>query len=84
MIERSGESLQSIVAKADEAAEQVQSIAAAAKEQSTTSEEINAATETVNRIAEETAQSMQESSIAIEALNTLAGNLRSAIGKMQR
>lgn len=84
MIERSGESLQAIVAKADEAAEQVQSIAAAAEEQSSTSEEINAATETVNRIAEETAQSMQESAIAIEALNTLAGNLRNAIGKMQR
>jgi len=83
MVEQSGESLEVIVAKADEAAAQVQSIAAAAEQQSTTSDEINQATEMVNRIAGDTARSMQESAAAINALNTLARDLRAAIGKMQ-
>ncbi|QGY41936.1 PAS domain-containing protein [Pseudodesulfovibrio cashew] len=83
MIEQSGESLNLIVAKADEAAVQVQSIASAAEEQSATSEQINAATDTVNRIAGETADSMRESAAAIERLNGLAGELRRAIDKMQ-
>ena len=83
MIEQSGESLQAIVAKADEAATQVQSIATAAEEQSATSEQINESTDIVNRIAGETAQSMQESAAAIDDLNTLAEDLRVAIDKMQ-
>ncbi|CCH48172.1 methyl-accepting chemotaxis protein [Pseudodesulfovibrio piezophilus] len=83
MIEQSGESLQAIVSKADEAAAQVQSIAAAAEQQSATSEEINKSTDIVNRIAGETAQSMQDSAAAIDDLNTLAGDLRVAINKMQ-
>ena len=82
MVEQSGESLTKIVAKADEAAMQVSNIATAAEEQSSTSEEINEATETVTRIAVETAASMQESAQAIEDLKTMAENLRRAIGKM--
>lgn len=82
LIEQSGESLKTIVAKADEAAAQVQNIAAAAEQQSATSEQINESTDEVNRIAGETAQSMQESAAAIESLNTLAEDLRKAISKM--
>ncbi|MDD3310907.1 methyl-accepting chemotaxis protein [Pseudodesulfovibrio sp.] len=84
MIEQSGESLTAIVAKADEAATQVQGIAASADEQSATSEQINEATETVNRIAGETADSMEESTKAIGDLNELAEELRAAIERMQR
>ncbi|MEF2229419.1 MAG: methyl-accepting chemotaxis protein [Pseudodesulfovibrio sp.] len=84
MIEQSGQSLEAIVSKADEAATQVQSIAAAADQQSATSEQINQATETVTRIAGETADSMDESTAAIQSLNALAEELHTAIEKMQR
>jgi len=84
MIEQSGRSLQAIVSKADEAAAQVQGIAASADEQSATSEQINQATETVTRIAGETADSMEESTAAIQSLNALAEELHAAIEKMQR
>ncbi|QJB54972.1 methyl-accepting chemotaxis protein [Pseudodesulfovibrio sp. zrk46] len=83
MIEQSGDSLHSIVAKADEAASQVQDIAAAAEEQSAASERISEATDSVNRIAGETADAMQEAEAAIHDLNNLAQGLREAIDKMQ-
>ena len=49
----------------------------------TVSEVAKNATDTVNSIAGQTADSMRESTAAIEALNTLAEDLRRAIGRMQ-
>jgi methyl-accepting chemotaxis protein len=83
LVEQSGTSLHAIVDKVEESAAQVQNIATAAEEQAATSEQINRATDTVNAIAIETAEAMQESSTAIETLNTLSEDLRTAIGKMQ-
>ncbi len=83
MAEESGSSLQDIVTKVGEATMQVQSIATAAEEQAASTEQIHQASESVNDIAGKTAQSMQESTVAIEALNELADSLRRTINTMQ-
>ncbi|WP_319471698.1 methyl-accepting chemotaxis protein [uncultured Pseudodesulfovibrio sp.] len=83
MAEQSGSSLQDIVTKVGEATMQVQSIATAAEEQAASTEQIHQASESVNDIAGKTAQSMQESTVAIEALNALADSLRQTISTMQ-
>ena len=83
MVEQSGSSLQGIVDKIGEASTQVQTIATAAEQQAAASQQVHEATDTVNSIAGQTADSMRESTAAIEALNTLAEDLRRAIGRMQ-
>ncbi|MCG2732868.1 methyl-accepting chemotaxis protein [Pseudodesulfovibrio aespoeensis] len=83
LVERSGTSLQAIVGKVEESVAQVRNIATAAEQQAATSEQINRATDTVNTIAGETAEAMQESAAAIQALNTLSEDLRTAIDRMQ-
>lgn len=84
LVEESGDSLQAIVDKANESASQVLTIASAADQQSKTSEQINKATNTVNSIAEETAQTMDASSTEVTALTDLATKLRKAIDRMQQ
>jgi methyl-accepting chemotaxis protein len=83
LVEQSGTSLHAIVGKVEESVAQIHNIATAAEQQAATSEQINRATDTVNSIAGETAEAMQHSAAAIEALNTLSENLRTAIGRMQ-
>ncbi len=79
---QSGESLDRIVAFADETSGQVQSIATAAEEQSAASEEINRAVDDINQIAFETAEGMNQSAEAINELARLANELRSLIKEM--
>jgi methyl-accepting chemotaxis protein len=83
LVEQSGTSLHAIVGKVEESVAQIHNIATAAEQQAATSEQINRATDTVNSIAGETAEAMEHSAAAIEALNTLSENLRTAIGRMQ-
>ncbi|NDV19627.1 DUF3365 domain-containing protein [Pseudodesulfovibrio sp. JC047] len=79
---QSGESLDRIVAFADETSGQVQSIATAAEEQSAASEEINRAVDDINEIASETAEGMNQSAEAINELARLSNELRTLIKEM--
>jgi methyl-accepting chemotaxis protein len=80
----SGESLRQIVSLSDSTADKVRSIATASEEQSAASEEINRTIEEINTIAAATAESMSQSSIALQDLSQQAGELQSLIERMQR
>ncbi|BCS87786.1 methyl-accepting chemotaxis protein [Pseudodesulfovibrio sediminis] len=79
---KSEESLDAIVAYADDTSGQVQSIATAAEEQSAASEEINRAVDDINLIASETAEGMNQSAEAINELARLSNELRQLIDEM--
>ncbi|HWR03125.1 MAG TPA: methyl-accepting chemotaxis protein [Humidesulfovibrio sp.] len=84
LVRQSGSSLDEIVRMSESTALQVQSIAAAAEEQSAASEEINHAVDQINSIASETAQSMQQTTIAIRELAEQAETLRALVADLKR
>jgi len=84
LVRLSGQSLDEILNMSQSTALQVQSIATAAEEQSAASEEINQAVDQINAIASETAQSMQQTTIAIRELAEQADNLRKLVADLKR
>ncbi|SNS02715.1 methyl-accepting chemotaxis sensory transducer with Cache sensor [Humidesulfovibrio mexicanus] len=84
LVRQSGASLDAILRMSESTALQVQSIATAAEEQSAASEEINQAVEQINAIAGETAQSMQQTTIAIRELAEQAETLRNLVAELKR
>ena len=84
LVRQSGQALDEIVRMSENTALQVSSIATAAEEQSAASEEINEAVDQINSIATETADSMQQTTIAIHELAEQAENLRSLVADLKR
>ncbi|WP_187170344.1 methyl-accepting chemotaxis protein [Salidesulfovibrio onnuriiensis] len=76
---KSGEVLQRIVEASEQSADQIQSIATAAEQQSSASEEINIAIDEINRIASDTAQSVEQSTASLERLAEQARLLEEVI-----
>ncbi len=83
MANASGDSLRQIVSLSDSTADKVRSIATASEEQSAASEEINRTIDEISTIAAATAESMEESAIALQDLSEQAGELQTLIEKMQ-
>lgn len=81
---QSGASLEEIVDMVDSTADQVRAIASAAEEQSASSEEINQSMASVNAIAQETATSMGEASLAVTNLAAQARQLNDIIAEMKK
>ncbi len=80
---RAGEVLGEIVAGVETASDMIRGIATAAEQQSATSEEINRSVEDINRIAAESADTLNQSREAIEDLANQAGELQRLIGRLQ-
>lgn len=80
---RAGDSLRTIQQIVESTADQVRAIATASEQQSAASEEINRGTDEINRIAAETAEAMNQSSIAITDLAQLAERLQAVINDLK-
>ncbi len=80
----SGTALSDIVKVVDNTADQVRGIAAAAEEQSASSDEITHSLEEINRIANETATVMGESSLAVAELANQTGQLQVLVQDLRR
>ncbi|WP_243311491.1 methyl-accepting chemotaxis protein [Fundidesulfovibrio agrisoli] len=83
LAETSGESLEEIVNLADTTSLEVHNIATAAEQQSAASGEINSSVADINRISEETAQTMAHSADAVADLANQAGKLQRVIAGMR-
>ncbi|EPR36334.1 methyl-accepting chemotaxis sensory transducer [Desulfovibrio sp. X2] len=81
---RSGEALSEIVELVGGSARQVEGIATAAEQQSAASEEINRAIEQVSRIVAETADGMAQSSLAVQEVATMSGELNQIIARLKQ
>ena len=68
MVSHAGEALLGIVDLANTTADQVRAIATASEEQSATSEEITQSVDSINKIAKETANNMQEAKKAVDEM----------------
>ncbi|OLN25267.1 Methyl-accepting chemotaxis protein [Desulfovibrio sp. DV] len=79
----SGETLGAIVTLVDATTDQVRSIATAAEEQSATTEEINRSIVDINRLAEESAMALEQSTRSVAELAEQTQILRSLIDEMQ-
>jgi len=78
----SGNALEEIVSRVENATDQVRAIATAAEQQSATSDEINRATEEINSISMETSQIMREAAQAIQEVSAMAARLNAVIEDM--
>jgi methyl-accepting chemotaxis protein len=78
-----GDALRQILAFVEKTSDQVRDIATAAEEQSATSEEINRSTGHINRIAEDTAGAMTQTSTAVTSLAHLASDLKTSMTHMR-
>ncbi len=83
MVSKAGEALHGIVQLADTTADQVRAIAAASEEQSATSEEITHSVESINSIAKENANNMQEARKAVEEVVSQSHILSQLIEQLQ-
>jgi methyl-accepting chemotaxis protein/CHASE3 domain sensor protein len=83
LADSSGGALKEIVDLASSSSAVVVSIATAAEEQSATSEEINRAIDEINRITGETADGMEQSSAAVQALSQMAQELKTVMTKLK-
>ena len=83
MARHSGDALGEIVSLVDTVASQVQSIAAASEEQSAAGEEIHRTIDGINRISTETAQAMEVSVQAVDALREQSEVLAGLIEEMR-
>ncbi|MFP5238939.1 MAG: methyl-accepting chemotaxis protein [Acidobacteriota bacterium] len=83
LAETSGDSLEEIVHLADTTSLEVHNIATAAEQQSAASGEINSSVADINRISEETAQTMAHSADAVADLANQAGRLQRVIAGMR-
>jgi len=84
LVRQSGQALEQILNMSENTALQVSSIATAAEEQSAASEEINQAVDQINAIATETANSMQQTTVAIHELAEQADKLRTLVADLKR
>ncbi len=80
---QSGHVLEEIVSLANENSMLIASMAAAAEEQSATSEEINRSVDSINRVANETAESMVQTSSAVHELAEMAQRLKSTLDRLK-
>ena len=78
----SGQALGEIVRIVGNSATQVNGIATAAEQQSTASEHIGRTVQSVNDIAAETADGMQQSAIAIRELSEMAAQLENVLARL--
>ncbi|MGE4538987.1 MAG: methyl-accepting chemotaxis protein [Desulfovibrio sp.] len=78
-----GDALHQILNFVEKTSDQVRGIATAAEQQSATSEEINRSTDHINRIAEDTAGSMTQTSEAVTSLAHLASDLKTSMTRMR-
>ncbi|MBG0777952.1 MAG: cache domain-containing protein [Desulfovibrionaceae bacterium] len=83
LAQQSGEALLEIVNISESTADQVRSIATASEEQSAASEEINRSVEEINLIAMQTAEAMEQSSMALQDLSSQASDLGELIEAMK-
>ena len=83
MVSHAGEALLGIVSLADTTADQVRAIATASEEQSATSEEITQSVDSINNIAKDNANNMQEARKAVEELVSQTHVLSQLIEQLQ-
>ncbi len=83
MVNQAGEALLGIVQLADTTADQVRAIATASEEQSATSEEITQSVDSINNIAKENANNMQEARKAVEEVVNQSHVLSQLIEQLQ-
>lgn len=76
---KAGEALNEIMSIVESTADQVRAIASASEEQSAASEQISSNTDEVNRIAVETAETMEKSASAMDEQVRLAGQLEKLV-----
>ena len=82
MISHAGEALLDIVHLADTTADQIRAIATASEEQSATSEEITQSVESINNIAKENANNMQQARQAVDEVVNQSHVLSTLIEKL--
>ncbi len=83
MVSQAGEALLGIVQLADTTADQVRAIATASEEQSATSEEITLSVDSINNIAKENANNMQEARKAVNEMVNQTHILSQLIEQLQ-
>ena len=83
MVSQAGEALLGIVQLADTTADQVRAIATASEEQSATSEEITQSVDSINNIAKENANNMQEARKAVDEVVSQTHVLSQLIEQLQ-
>ncbi len=83
MVSQAGEALLGIVQLADTTADQVRAIATASEEQSATSEEITQSVDSINNIAKETTNNMQEARKAVDEVVNQTHVLSQLIEQLQ-
>ncbi len=83
MVSHAGEALLGIVQLADTTADQVRAIATASEEQSATSEEITQSVDSINNIAKENANNMQEARKAVNEMVNQTHVLSQLIEQLQ-
>ncbi len=83
MVSHAGEALLGIVSLADTTADQVRAIATASEEQSATSEEITQSVDSINNIAKENANNMQEARKAVNEMVSQTHVLSQLIEQLQ-
>ena len=83
MVSHAGDALLGIVSLPDTTADQVRTIATASEEQSATSEEITHSVESINSIAKENANNMQEARKAVEEVVNQSHVLSQLIEQLQ-
>ncbi len=83
MVNHAGDALMGIVQLADTTADQIRAIATASEEQSATSEEITQAVDTINNIAKENANNMQEARHAVNEVVNQTHVLSQLIEQLQ-
>ncbi len=83
MVSGAGEALLGIVQLADTTADQVRAIATASEEQSATSEEITQSVDSINNIAKETTNNMQEARKAVDEVVNQTHVLSQLIEQLQ-
>ena len=84
MVSQAGEALLDIVHLADTTADQVRAIATASEEQSATSEEITQSVESINSIAKENANNMQQARQAVDEVVNQSHILSQLIEQLQQ
>jgi methyl-accepting chemotaxis protein len=80
---QAGESLDSIVAGAQDVSGMIQSIAAAAEEQSAASEQVSRGIQSVSAITSQSAEAASQSAMAASQLSTKAEELQLQVGKFK-
>ncbi len=80
---RAGQSLEQIVAGAQEVAGMIESIAAAAEEQSAASEQVSRGIQSVSSVTSQSAEAASQSAMAASQLSTKAEELQALVGRFK-